>query len=126
MAEIVYTKTIVGMMAYPSEPRPNCVYQVNWNLTGSDGAYETTANLATQIPFEQDGSYIPYDQLTEADVMGWIDQYTPPEAVDEAKARIAGWISGQYAPNVPVAPPLPWAPPQAAEDIAPSSEPPSQ
>jgi hypothetical protein len=49
----------------------------------------------------------PYDQLTQAIVIGWI----PADAIATAQATVQGQIDAYITPPVnPAAQPLPWAP----------------
>ncbi|MFZ9438795.1 MAG: hypothetical protein ACO260_00690, partial [Hylemonella sp.] len=53
----------------------------------------------------QEGTFIPYDQLTQAQVIGWI----PANQIESAQACVQGQIDSMI--NPPVSPqntPLPW------------------
>ena len=102
-----FTTRITAM--YPlHQPDPNDVVNVLWEVTGVDGIYTATTQGST--PFssaDQVGAFIPYDQLTEAIVIGWI----PADAIATAQATVQGQIDAYITPPVnPAAQPLPWAP----------------
>jgi hypothetical protein len=73
-----------------------------------DGA--NTASIGGNTQFnsaDQVGTFIPYDQLTEATVIGWI----PESAITSAQACVQGQIDSMITPPVsPQNTPLPWAP----------------
>ena len=90
------------------QPDPNYVVNALWEVTGVDGA--NTASIGGNTQFnsaDQVGAFIPYDQLTEATVIGWI----PESQMTSAQACVQGQIDSLITPPVsPEAQPLPWAP----------------
>jgi len=98
--------TIVTAMYTLQTPDPDYVVNVLWEVTGVDGTYtasiggNTTFNSADQV-----GAFIPYDQLTEAIVIGWI----PANQIASAQACVQGQIDSMITPPVSSAnTPLPW------------------
>jgi hypothetical protein len=78
-----------------------------WEVTGVDGS--NTANIGgnTQFTLEQGAGFTPYDQLTQAQVIGWI----PESQIESAQACVQGQIDSMVTPPVsPQNAPLPWAP----------------
>ena len=68
----------------------------HWRVTAEDGEY--TASAYGTVGFTPDASadgFIAFDNLTEADVLGWVY-----ESVDqaEAEAALAADIAGQKTP----------------------------
>lgn len=100
-----FTTTINAMYTL-QQPDPNYVVNVLWTVTGVDGA--NTASIQGNTQFnsaDQVGTFIPYDQLTEATVIGWI----PAEQIASAQACVQGQIDSMITPPVsPSAQPLPW------------------
>ena len=70
------------------------VFLVYWNCTAaSDGSPVYTAVEAGKLRCEPDPTspdYIPYDNLTEADVLGWVyaSLVQGDETPEQAKARV--------------------------------------
>jgi len=85
-------------------PDPGFVVNVLWTVTGVDGS--NTANIGGNSQFTvQEGTFIPYDQLTEAVVIGWI----PESQIQSAQACVQGQIDSMITPPVsPQNTPLPW------------------
>jgi hypothetical protein len=85
------------------------VVNVLFTVSGTDG--QNTAKIDGNISFTPEANqpnYVPYDQLTEAEVMGWINEATDNQA--NYYANIDGQIASIV--NPPVSPSntaLPWA-----------------
>ena len=105
-----FTTTITNMYTV-QQPDPDYVCNVLWEVTGVDGSNTASINGNTVFDSsQQSGPFIPYDQLTEATVVGWI----PAEQIASAQACVQGQIDSMI--NPPVSPentPLPWATPAA-------------
>ena len=103
-----FTTTINAMYTLDT-PDPGFVVNVLWTVTGVDGS--NTASIGGNSMFStQEGTFTPYDQLTQAQVIGWI----PESEIASAQACVQGQIDSMI--NPPVSPqntPLPWAPAQA-------------
>jgi hypothetical protein len=96
------------------QPDPDYVVNVLWTLTGVDGT--TTASIGGNTMFNsnQSGTFIPYDQLTEATVIGWVQTSLGVDGVANFEACVQGQINSIL--NPPASPentPLPWATPAA-------------
>ena len=103
-----FTWTIDNMYTVDT-PDPGFVCNVLWTLTGVDGQY--TASIGGNNTFEvQEGTFTPYDQLTQAQVLGWVQAALGPTGVSNFEANVNGQIESMK--NPPVSPqntPLPWA-----------------
>jgi hypothetical protein len=101
-----FTTTINSMYTLQT-PDPDYVVNVLWTVTGVDGA--NTASIGGNTQFssaDQAGAFIPYDQLTQAQVIGWI----PANQIDSAQACVQGQIDSMITPPVsPENTPLPWS-----------------
>jgi len=114
---IKFTTTITSMEAYPLyEAVPLYVFRVYWNYEGDDGKFSTAMQGSTDIPASDPQSATPYADLTQEQVMGWVQTYTPAWMWAEYTDKISAWITAQYTPAV-VNPPLPWAAPPVVEPI---------
>ena len=114
---IEFTTTITGMEAYPiKDSVPLYVFRVYWNYLGSDSVYETAMQGSTDVPTSDPQSATPYEELTEEQVMGWVQTYTPSWMWEEYTDKITAWITAQYTPSV-VNPPLPWSVEPVVEPI---------
>jgi len=100
-----FTTTITQMYTV-QQPDPNYVVNVLWKVTGVDGTYTASIQNNTQFnSVDQEGAFIPYDQLTEATVIGWI----PSHDISNAQACVQGQIDSMITPPVsPANTALPW------------------
>lgn len=84
------------------------VYLVNWLASDTDGTHEARRGGETEVPLPAGGTFIPYDQLTEAQVIGWVKEVLGPEQVAAIEADLNFQIVYMQQPPV-ISPPLPWA-----------------
>ena len=101
-----FTTTITSMYTLDT-PDPGYVVNALWQVTGVSGEYTASIGGNTQFnSADQEGAFIPYDQLTEATVIGWI----PESAITSAQQCVQGQIDSMITPPVsPANTPLPWA-----------------
>ena len=99
-----FTTTIDSMYTLDT-PDPGFVVNVLWTVTGVDGSH--TAEIGGNSQFTvQEGTFTPYTDLTEAQVIGWI----PAEQIASAQACVQGQIDSMINPPVsPASQPLPWS-----------------
>jgi len=100
-----FTTTITAMYTM-QQPDPNYVVNVLWEVIGVDGEYTASIGGSTQFDSSQaPDTFIPYNQLTQAIVVGWI----PENVMASAQACVHGQIDGMITPPVsPENTPLPW------------------
>ncbi len=81
-----------------------------WTLTGVDGEYTASINGMERFTIDDNKpDYVPYSDLTEAVVIGWIQVALGEQGVANTEACVQGQINSQI--NPPVSPentPLPW------------------
>lgn len=101
-----FTTRITSMYTL-NTPEPDYVVNVLYEVTGVDGANTASIGGNTQFDSSQaPESFIPYDQLTEATVIGWI----PASQIESAQACVQGQIDSMITPPVsPENTPLPWS-----------------
>jgi hypothetical protein len=100
-----FTTTITAMYTV-QQPDPNYVVNAIWKVTGVDGQYTAEIDGNTIFDSQQESTFIPYANLTEATVIGWI----PAEAIASAQACVQGQIDSMITPPVsPANTALPWS-----------------
>ena len=101
-----FTTRITAMYTL-QQPDPNYVVNAFWEVTGVDGTY--TASISGNTTFnsaDQEGVFIPYANLTEAVVIGWI----PTQHISNSQANVQGQINSMITPPVsPAKTALPWS-----------------
>jgi hypothetical protein len=102
----IFTTRITAMYTL-QQPDPNYVVNALWEVTGVDGTYTGSIGGNTQFnSADQEGAFVPYDQLTEDVVIGWI----PESQIGSAQACVQGQIDSAITPPVsPELTALPWA-----------------
>jgi hypothetical protein len=100
-----FVTTITAMYTL-QQPDPNYVVNAVWQVTGVDGEYICQIDSSTQFSSTQSSTFIPYNELTEAIVIGWI----PTQDISNAQACVQGQINSMITPPVsPQNTALPWA-----------------
>jgi len=103
---IQYSTTINQMFTVPNPT--GYVVNVIFTVSGTDGTH--TASIGGNITFtpeQNEPNYIPYAQLTQAEVLGWINAATDNQA--NYYANIDGQINSMINPPVsPTSQALPW------------------
>lgn len=106
---ITNTWNVVQMDAYPEyEGESDVVFTVHWTLTGTDGTYVGSVYGSVGVPLNEGEAFTPYADLTEAQVIGWVQDALGEEQVASYEENVAQQIEDQINPPV-VTPPLPWA-----------------
>lgn len=101
-----YTTTINSMYTLNS-PEQGFVVNVLFTVSGTDGTNTASIDGNIQFTDQVESDYVPYDQLTESEVIGWINASTNNQ--ENYYANIDGQIASMVNPPVsPEAQPLPW------------------
>ena len=107
-----YTTTITNMYTV-NTPDPDYVVNVLCTVSGTDGTHTASIDGNIQFQPETQENFVPYTQLTDAIVLGWINEATDNQA--NYYANIDGQIASIVTPPVsPQNTPLPWATQTAA------------
>ena len=105
---ITTTWVVEQMNCYPpSEGQTNVVFIVHWRVNATDGTFYATAYGTVGITYEVGSPYTPYADLTQDQVVGWVQNAMGPKQVASIEAGLATNIANQVNPPV-VTPPLPW------------------
>jgi hypothetical protein len=100
-----FTTTITAMYTV-QQPDPNYVVNAIWKITGVDGQYTAEIDGNTIFDSQQEANFIPYANLTEATVIGWI----PESQITSAQQCVQGQLNSLANPPVsPANTALPWA-----------------
>jgi hypothetical protein len=110
---ITYTWKITGLKTKDvSEDKPAAVVQTYWQKIGTDeDGNEGTFSGATPFtvdPTDESGPFIPFEELTEEDVLDWIKTVVVGGYADHVNGQIAKQIEEKISPVIENR--LPWAP----------------
>lgn len=109
---ITYTWAITELALTTVGSLQDYVVQSRWTCTGTD-ENGLTGTFSGATPFTPDPSqpdYTPYDQLTEAQVLGWIQAVVVGGYWDHVNGVIAEQIAKKKDPVTQTST-FPWSPP---------------
>lgn len=96
----LYTETIAGEQNY--------VVIANYEVVGVDGVYSSSINDSARFSTANVDNFIPYQDLTNDIVIGWIQSLLGVDGVANYESSIQGQIDSQINPPVtPQDTPLP-------------------
>jgi hypothetical protein len=102
------TWVVEAMNCYPqAEGETDVVFTVHWRVNATDGTYYATSYGTVGITYVAGSPFTPYADLTQAQVIGWVQDAMGPEQVASIESGLATNIANQVNPPV-VTPPLPW------------------
>ena len=98
----LYTETVATEQDY--------VVIANYTVVGVDDTYSAELSNIARFSTASVTPFVPYQDLTEAIVIGWIQDELGVDGVSNLEACIQGQIDSQINPPVvPVNTPLPWS-----------------
>ena len=103
------TWQIEQMSCYPQEfDETDVVFSAAWRVNGTDGTYNATVYGSQSLsPYDGKTPFTPYADLTQPQVIGWVQNAMGESQVAAINANIEQQIESQVNPTV-VNPPLPW------------------
>lgn len=109
---ITYTWKITGLKTKNiAEDKQNAVVQTYWQKIGTDeNGNEGTFSGATPFtvdPSDESGPFIPFEQLTEEDVIAWIQTVVVGQYEEHVNGQIQKQINEKINPVIEAD--LPWA-----------------
>lgn len=81
------------------------VFTAHYTVNASDGTY--TSGAYGSLGFERPDNLIPFSELTEETVVGWVKEKFGEEKVAEIEAALQAQLDEQHAPSK--ASGVPWA-----------------
>ena len=106
-----YTFTPVNLTCYAQQDGKNdVVYSIDWRYQASDGKYGYLTEGSTTTSYIPGQPFTPYDQLTQDEVVSWIEESLGPITLAQMQAQADAAIAAQYASPI-TNPPLPWEQP---------------
>jgi hypothetical protein len=79
------------------ETEDGYVFCAHYTVTADDGTY--TSSAYGSIGFERPDNLVPFSQLTEATVVGWVKEKLTEEKVTEIEAALQSQIDEQKRPT---------------------------
>ena len=101
--------SVVQLNCYPElDGETDVVFTCHWVLSATDGTYAGSVYGSVGVTLDPDAPFVPYASLTQAQVIGWVQDALGEEQVASYEANVAQQIADQINPPV-VTPPLPWS-----------------
>lgn len=102
MADTTFVWAIANL---ERETADGFVYTAHYTVTANDGTYSSGAYGS--LGFERPDNLVPYAELTEEIVVGWVKEHFGPEKVAEIEAALQTQIDEQRNPTKAAG--VPWA-----------------
>jgi hypothetical protein len=98
------TWTVTAMDCSTTETNPDTVIVCHWTCAGTDGTYNASIYSTCSVP-SPTGSFTPYSDLTQSQVLDWC--YANGVDKSATEAAVEAQLQAQINPPV-VTPALPW------------------
>lgn len=104
-----YTWVISQLECYPeADGHTDVVFTIHWRRQATDGNGHNADIYGSQsVTLAPDAPFTPYADLTEAQVIGWLEDAFGPEQLQAQQDALDKQIADQINPPV-VRPALPW------------------
>jgi len=99
------TWSITAMNCSTTEQNPDTVIVCHWTCSGTDGTYNASIYSTCSVP-SPTGSFTPYADLTQSQVLDWC--YANGVEKSATEAAVEAQLQAQINPPV-VTPALPWS-----------------
>lgn len=106
-----YEWKIVALDCKPQEEgKTDVVVTAHWTVSATDGTYTSSAYGTQSFTFNPAKSFTPFANLTQDQVVGWVQAGMGIDAVTALQESLDNQIANQVNPPI-VKPPLPWSTP---------------
>ena len=95
-----------------SEGHSDVVFSVDWLLTASDEEdppHEALWSGLAKVTWDEGDDWIPYEDLTEAVVVGWVEEDIGESELTDMKSKLDAQIAEQVTPTHKTSRVMPWA-----------------
>lgn len=104
-----YTIKINGVRTHTLGSLTKVVKQIEFSVVGTEGTVSFELPQTLVVPDADATSFVPFEQLTEAQVVAWVNEHFEP--IDAVKMHIQSVLDKQVAEAALAQQALPWAPP---------------
>jgi hypothetical protein len=107
-----YTWNVTALYTETVDGEQNYVVIANYGVLGVEGTYSASLSNIARFNTASVTPFVPYENLTNDIVIGWIQDELGVDGVSNLEACIQGQINSEINPPVtPQNTPLPWATP---------------
>lgn len=120
---MTFTIKITGLRTATVNGIENAVKQVEWTMVGTEAGQTFELPQTTTVPDPQADGFVPLQDLTEAEVIAWIETHEP--RIPAIQAHIQTVLDREVAKAALTTTAMPWAPvaPAPVEPPAPAPAP---
>ena len=113
MTHFAYLFSPSGLNVVPSiGDLSNVVYSVDYRIAAVGENHQAYAKLTTVLPAPSPDNFVDYGQITEAQLIGWLENTEP--TLEAVKADLAQTVQEMEETPQTVNMPLPW---QMVQDV---------
>lgn len=99
-----------GLLTKTQNGNPDTVVSVQYKITATDGVNSVDMIQAAQLQPNANGTFIPFADLTEAQVLEWVKASLPPNQEAHFQTMLTHRLERKANPPVmPVAKAAPWS-----------------
>ena len=103
-----YSWVISQLDCYPeADGNQDVVFTVHWRRQATDGTHNADIYGSQAVTLDAEAPFTPYADLTEAQVIGWLEDAFGAEQLASQVAALDAQIANQINPPV-ISPALPW------------------
>lgn len=99
---------ITGLRTQTVNGIENAVKQVEWTMVGTEGTQTFELPQTTVVPDPQSDGFVPLENLTESQVVAWVETHEPRIAA--IQAHIQTVLDKEVAKSQLQPATMPWAP----------------
>ena len=104
----IYSWMIDSLECIPLiDGKTNVVSVVYWRISATDGKNIAGSYGAQQLTYAAESPFIAYESLTEATVIGWVQDSMGVKRITAIQSNLDNQIANLANPLV-ITPPLPW------------------
>jgi len=108
-----YSWIISQLECYPEhDNHTDVVFTIHWRRQATDGTHTADIYGSQSVTLDPDSDFTPYANLTEAQVIGWLEAAFGAETLADMDRGLDKQIENLITPPV-IRPPLPWVAPAA-------------
>jgi hypothetical protein len=98
-----------GLSTITHNGQADTVVQVQYTLTATEGEHTQSINGVVKLTPSEDGTFIPFEDLTQEQVLAWVEASVRPVDVTHHKMSLTRRLERMANPPVrPVIKPAPW------------------
>ena len=104
----IYTWSVNSLECYPLlQDKNNVVSKVIWTCLKTDGINAASFSNSHLFNYVEENAFIPFEQLTNEIVIGWIKKELGTEGVNAVQSNLDNQINNLVNPSI-ITPDLPW------------------